>query len=118
VERAVLLCKGTTIEVNDLPFEHSSIAASAGGGTPAPEIFNGNVNLIPQDVTWSQLGEMIVGKTPETASEMAANDIFEQLEETIVRAALAKTNGNKQAAANILGIYRPRLYHMMKKHEL
>jgi transcriptional regulator with PAS, ATPase and Fis domain len=49
---------------------------------------------------------------------MSATDIFEQLENAVVRAALTKTNGNKQAAANILGIYRPRLYHMMKKHEL
>ena len=26
--------------------------------------------------------------------------------------------GNKQAAANMLGIYRPRLYSMIKKHDL
>jgi DNA-binding NtrC family response regulator len=120
VERAVLLSKGDTIEASDLPFEHSSINAPA--FTPSP-ITNEmlapvNVNHLAGDFSWEQIGEMVVGKAPETASEMAETDIFEQLEDAIVRAALTKTGGNKQAAANILGIYRPRLYHMMKKHGL
>jgi transcriptional regulator of acetoin/glycerol metabolism len=35
-----------------------------------------------------------------------------------VLAALKRTNGNKQAAANLLGLYRPRLYGMIKRHNL
>jgi DNA-binding NtrC family response regulator len=131
IERAVLLCKGDTIEVSDLPFEHASIniqsdaivaAASAAATLPLTNLGMTNQAIVSNhfagDFSWEQLGEMIVGKAPDTASEMSATDIFEQLEESVVRAALSRTNGNKQAAANILGIYRPRLYHMMKKHKL
>jgi transcriptional regulator of acetoin/glycerol metabolism len=35
-----------------------------------------------------------------------------------VLAALKRTRGNKQAAANLLGLYRPRLYGMIKRHNL
>jgi hypothetical protein len=45
-------------------------------------------------------------------------DVFTQLEGAIVRAALERTRGNKQAAANLLGLYRPRLYSMLRKHNL
>lgn len=136
IERAVLLCKGDTIQSSDLPFEHQFInagqtaAATAAAGAeisaaPMPvslpnvdlsELIAGN--HFAGDFSWERLGELIVKKAPDTTSEMAETDIFEQLEDAVVRAALAKTNGNKQAAANILGIYRPRLYHMMKKHGL
>ena len=130
VERAVLLCKGEVIDSSDLPFEHQSInavasiaasAAANGGVTHLPSVeLNESIvnNHFAGDFSWEKIGEMVVGKAPETTNEMAETDIFEQLEDAVVRAALAKTGGNKQAAANILGIYRPRLYHMMKKHGL
>ena len=35
-----------------------------------------------------------------------------------LNAALERTKGNKQAAANLLGVYRPRLYNMIRKHNL
>jgi DNA-binding NtrC family response regulator len=44
--------------------------------------------------------------------------LFEQLEGPLVKAALARTGGNKQAAANLLGVYRPRLYGILKRHNL
>lgn len=117
IERAVLLCKGETIEITELPFESQSIAPGEFvEAAMMPAISNGHV--LPEDLSWSHLGEMVVGKAPEATAEMSSLDIFEQLESAIVRAALARTNGNKQAAANMLGIYRPRLYHMMKKHGL
>lgn len=121
IERAVLLNKGEQIEITDLPFEPQFATATDGAN-------NGNAHSIessptfvergPEDFTWNNLGEMIVGKAPDATAEMSSLDIFEQLESSIVRAALTRTNGNKQAAANMLGIYRPRLYHMMKKHGL
>ena len=49
---------------------------------------------------------------------MSPDDIFKILEGLIVSAALDRTKGNKQAAANLLGVYRPRLYSMIKKHNL
>ena len=45
-------------------------------------------------------------------------DVFAELERAIVTAALERTKGNKQAAANLLGLYRPRLYSMLRKHNL
>jgi transcriptional regulator of acetoin/glycerol metabolism len=36
----------------------------------------------------------------------------------VVKAALDRTKGNKQAAAALLGLYRPRLYSMIKRHNL
>jgi DNA-binding NtrC family response regulator len=44
--------------------------------------------------------------------------LFEQLEGPLVKAALSRTAGNKQAAADLLGIYRPRLYNILKRHHL
>ncbi|NOT47692.1 MAG: Fis family transcriptional regulator [Acidobacteria bacterium] len=46
------------------------------------------------------------------------SDVFNSLESGIVLAALRRTRGNKQAAANLLGLYRPRLYGMIKRHNL
>lgn len=136
IERAVLLCKGDTIQASDLPFEHQFINASQNAAATAAagaEISSAAMpNNLPNidlseaiannhfagDFSWERIGELVIKKVPDTTNEMAETDIFEQLEDAVVRAALTKTNGNKQAAANILGIYRPRLYHMMKKHGL
>jgi DNA-binding NtrC family response regulator len=114
IERAVLLCKNDIIEVSDLPFEQHIL--SAVNVENNPELIINTYNN--DDLSWGRIGEMVVGKAPDATAEMSSLDIFEQLESAIVRAALARTNGNKQAAANMLGIYRPRLYHMMKKHGL
>lgn len=116
IERAVLLCKNETIEVSDLPFDQNMISIAPTVIENNPEMIINNYNN--DDLSWVRIGEIIVGKAPEATAEMSSLDIFEQLESAIVRAALARTNGNKQAAANMLGIYRPRLYHMMKKHGL
>ncbi|MBC7798497.1 MAG: sigma-54-dependent Fis family transcriptional regulator, partial [Pyrinomonadaceae bacterium] len=108
IERAVLLCKAEQIGVSDLPFEPKAVTIGE----------TSDVQHSLQDFSWLRLGEVVVDKTPSVSTEMSSLDIFEQLEASVVRAALNRTNGNKQAAANILGIYRPRLYHMMKKHGL
>ncbi len=113
IERAVLLCKGDQIEISDLPFEQQTIS-----GNETSEVNFIENSFRDEDLSWSKIGEVVVGKAPDATAEMSATDIFEQLENSIVRAALVRTNGNKQAAANMLGIYRPRLYHMMKKHGL
>lgn len=117
IERAVLLCKGEQIEITDLPFEQQTIAEIT-ESEKFEAIAATNHHLREEDFSWTRIGEVVVGKAPDATSEMSSTDIFEQLESSIVRAALVRTNGNKQAAANMLGIYRPRLYHMMKKHGL
>jgi hypothetical protein len=70
------------------------------------------------DLTLEQLARLIVNKMPSPKSGASRVDIFTQLEGAIVRDALERTRGNKQAAANLLGLYRPRLYSMLRKHNL
>ena len=46
------------------------------------------------------------------------NMTLEEIEKLAIMQTLQRTKGNKQAAAAILGIYRPRLYAKIKKHNL
>lgn len=48
--------------------------------------------------------------------EIPADLTLEEVEKIIIIKTLQRTLGNKQAAAQILGIYRPRLYAKIKKH--
>ncbi len=43
---------------------------------------------------------------------------LEEIERATIYQALKRTRGNKQAAANALGIYRPRLYSKIKKYNM
>jgi DNA-binding NtrC family response regulator len=43
---------------------------------------------------------------------------LEDIEREVISQALRRTKGNKQAAANALGIYRPRLYSKIRKYKL
>jgi len=130
IERAVLLSKGDTLEESSLPAnlthparslavpeeidaESSPSAATANGDRPSEsdvvktEISSGGIR---------ELGKAIVSQLPEITPGVSRNDVFLEIEQAVVAAALERTHGNKQAAANLLGIYRPRLYHMLRKH--
>jgi len=43
---------------------------------------------------------------------------LEDIERRVIYETLRRNNGNKQATANALGIYRPRLYSKIKKYNL
>jgi DNA-binding NtrC family response regulator len=43
---------------------------------------------------------------------------LEDIEREVIYQTLKRTKGNKQAAANMLGIYRPRLYSKIRKYNL
>src|SRR5215813_3608672 len=63
------------------------------------------------------------GSSPEGSSLAGAWDIppnmkLEEIERLVIEKTLQRTGGNKQAAANILGIYRPRLYSKIKKYNI
>lgn len=136
MERAVLLSKGDTIEVSALPFAHSTqqTMVAVSGGSPvaahsAPSTFTNNgvnpneQNTVqpsanPNGFDLEQIGRLIVSKVPNTQGDTMQEDIFKQLEIVVVNAALERTKGNKQAAANLLGLYRPRLYSIIKRHSL
>ncbi len=63
------------------------------------------------------------GTFPEGASQGAAWDVppnmtLEDIEKLVIEKTLQRTGGNKQAAANLLGIYRPRLYSKIRKYQI
>ena len=146
IERAVLLSKGVKIEKLDIPSSAPvSVAvgaavsnASASASTSAPRSepeagsTNGAVSYIPSVSPYSanlsealsgedlfkEVGKLIVDRLHEPTDGEQQKDVFDGLESGVVLAALKRTNGNKQAAANLLGLYRPRLYGMIKRHKL
>lgn len=125
IERAVLLCKGDCIEVEHLPVLHHVVAKprlvpTPAANTPATALpFTTPAPAAPpiEDYTIEQLCRLIVSKVSEPAPDAPMNELFKQLEVYIAHAAVERTKGNKQAAANLLGIYRPRLYSLLRKQE-
>ncbi|HLM60747.1 MAG TPA: sigma 54-interacting transcriptional regulator, partial [Pyrinomonadaceae bacterium] len=142
IERAILLCKGGKItELNipknfDSPISFASISNAnilksesnvvTSDSRNDSEKFavgnNGgaltNTDNLSGDALFEETGKFIVNKLPEPVNGAEQNDVFNSLENGVVLAALKRTNGNKQAAANLLGLYRPRLYGMIKRHNL
>ncbi|HYN86685.1 MAG TPA: sigma-54 dependent transcriptional regulator [Pyrinomonadaceae bacterium] len=63
------------------------------------------------------------GTVPEKSAQGAAWDVppnmtLEEIEKLVIEKTLQRTGGNKQAAANLLGIYRPRLYSKIRKYNI
>lgn len=84
---------------------------SSNGGITIDRSLNG-------EALFEEIGKIVVDSLDEPAEGTPQNDVFNELESGIVLAALRRTRGNKQAAANLLGLYRPRLYGMIKRHNL
>ena len=134
IERAVLLSKSGKITKLNVPrnlenavtFSNLSISNSLNAnsvkheeenssGNSSPFIFDSNLS---EEVFFEKVGNLVVENLNEPEAGETAKDVFDSLENGIVLAALKRTNGNKQAAANLLGLYRPRLYGMIKRHNL
>lgn len=137
IERAVLLSKGGDIKYLDVPKDgmaavaahHFTATAAASAPEPireAPMIQNATPNHIPFDSgnidpdesVYERFGKLIVDRLEEPKEGVEQKDIFNEIENGVVLAALKRTKGNKQAAANLLGLYRPRLYGMIKRHNI
>ncbi len=62
------------------------------------------------------------GGLPEGANavswDVPPNMTLEDIEKLVIERTLQRTGGNKQAAANLLGIYRPRLYSKIRKYNI
>jgi DNA-binding NtrC family response regulator len=56
--------------------------------------------------------------TQGTGWDIPPNMTLEEIEKLVIERTLQRTGGNKQAAANLLGIYRPRLYSKIKKYNI
>lgn len=136
IERAVLLSKDGKINELNIPknfdssVSYAAISKNDNAGLKTINLSekivvkqgNGN-NLVNQvslsgDSLYEEVGKFIVDRLPEPEEGTEQKDIFNSIENSVVLAALKRTNGNKQAAANLLGLYRPRLYGMIKRHKL
>lgn len=141
IERAVLLSKKNRIEDLNIPNsgtapQISFSAESDGNGQPASGeavqattessansfVVVGNfLGSAPSELSenlFEEIGRVIVDKLNDPVDGVEQKDIFDSLEYGVVLAALKRTGGNKQAAANLLGLYRPRLYGMIKRHNI
>jgi DNA-binding NtrC family response regulator len=63
-------------------------------------------------------GSLPEGSVAGGAWDVPPNMKLEEIERLVIEKTLQRTGGNKQAAANILGIYRPRLYSKIKKYNI
>lgn len=130
IERAILLSRGSTIDSLDIRIDPSATpppiniqvpAPSADNGGSAVPVFNRGMSIDPTltgDALFEEIGKLVVDSLEEPTEGADQNDVFNELESGVVLAALRRTRGNKQAAANLLGLYRPRLYGMIKRHNL
>jgi DNA-binding NtrC family response regulator len=63
-------------------------------------------------------GSLPEGAPAGTGWDVPPNMTLEDIEKLVIVKTLQRTGGNKQAAANLLGIYRPRLYSKIRKYEI
>jgi DNA-binding NtrC family response regulator len=63
-------------------------------------------------------GSVPEGSPAGTGWDVPANMSLEDIERLVIEKTLQRTGGNKQAAANLLGIYRPRLYSKIRKYNI
>jgi DNA-binding NtrC family response regulator len=59
-----------------------------------------------------------VRELPQDNFFVPPNMTLEEMEKIVIEQTLQRTQGNKQAAAQLLGIYRPRLYSKIKKYQI
>ncbi|HEY0461170.1 MAG TPA: sigma-54 dependent transcriptional regulator [Pyrinomonadaceae bacterium] len=139
IERAVLLCKTNTITELNIPKTSSEPVSFAFSALASEKSSDGEMSLaggftsngtshetqsiqisggLDGEKLFEEVGKIIVENLPEPVDGSEQKDVFDSLETGVVLAALRRTNGNKQAAANLLGLYRPRLYGMIKRHNL
>jgi two-component system, NtrC family, response regulator AtoC len=63
-------------------------------------------------------GSLPEGSPAGQGWDVPANMTLEDIERLVIEKTLQRTGGNKQAAANLLGIYRPRLYSKIRKYNI
>jgi DNA-binding NtrC family response regulator len=68
----------------------------------------------PEDLPFGEQA----GEAASDAFYVPPNMTLEEIERLVIAQTLQRTRGNKQAAAQILGIYRPRLYSKIRKYKI
>lgn len=112
IERAVLLSKAD--EISDLGIAGLPVGEASGGAFA--RLLSGRSGTA--EALFEEAGRAIIENLPDSPFDAGNRDVFDLLEKHIVAAALRHTGGNKQAAANLLAVYRPRLYGIIKRHGL
>jgi DNA-binding NtrC family response regulator len=74
-------------------------------------------NIEPVDLPFDN-GSAPEGLPGGSAWDVPPNMTLEGIEKLVIEKTLQRTGGNKQAAANLLGIYRPRLYSKIRKYNI
>lgn len=132
IERAVLLCNGEEIKTLHLPSSRPRSFPGAESTEAEPLVSMDRMAnpkakpalSIPltaqaapglESYSIEELCRVIINKLPEPQPGEQADELFKQLEVHLAHSAVERTRGNKQAAANMLGIYRPRLYSLLKR---
>ncbi len=96
VQRAVLLCQQDTIRSRDLAELSVAPSPPATAATPLPSDM----------LSW----------LAQQRGNSVGEDLLDNSEELLIRAALAQTNGNKSEAAKLLGTGRKRIERRAKKY--
>jgi len=76
-----------------------------------------SARIEPSDLPFEN-GATLEGATMNSGWDVPPNMTLEDIEKLVIEKTLQRTGGNKQAAANLLGIYRPRLYSKIRKYKI
>lgn len=72
----------------------------------------------PTDLPFTALETPVMSAAHNNDFHVPQDMKLEEIEREVIYQTLKRTKGNKQAAANVLGIYRPRLYSKIRKYNL
>src|SRR5712691_3406829 len=72
----------------------------------------------PADLSVTNGGPVAEGVSANGSWSMPPHMTLEEMEKILIESTLKRTGGNKQAAANLLGIYRPRLYSKIRRYNI
>ncbi|MDX6709458.1 MAG: hypothetical protein QOH96_474 [Blastocatellia bacterium] len=76
-----------------------------------------SARIEPSDLPFEN-GTTLEGSAINSGWDVPPNMTLEDIEKLVIEKTLQRTGGNKQAAANLLGIYRPRLYSKIRKYKI
>ena len=103
---------------------YQRLFAPLAGQRPEPQTLSNvqscwprEVRIEPVDLPFDN-GSLPEGSPPGAGWDVPANMTLEDIERLVIEKTLQRTGGNKQAAANLLGIYRPRLYSKIRKYNI
>jgi DNA-binding NtrC family response regulator len=115
IERAVLLSKTDVVEKLDgiLEGNRKETSSEVIGSIKSRSEIGAAADMIDLDDICDRVIELISSGELDLSA-----DVIDSIEARIVQSAIRHTSGNKQAAARLLGMYRPRLYGILKRHNI